>query len=94
MPTARHNGVVIAKSDDTIYLEGNHYFPPDSVRDGMLLESPTRTLCPWKGIATYQHITVGDDVLADAAWVYRKPWPLARRIKGYVAFERSVTVDA
>ncbi|MFP4310545.1 MAG: DUF427 domain-containing protein [Nitriliruptoraceae bacterium] len=80
---------IIAESDDTIVVEGNHYFPPDSIRDGALQESPTRTQCHWKGTATYQHAVVGGEVTRDAAWSYPTPLPKAQHIAGYVAFDPS-----
>ena len=87
------NGVVIAQSDVTIRVEGNHYFPASSLRREYLTESASRTLCLWKGRASYYTITVDGKVNPDAAWYYRKPSPLARRITGHVAFWQGVHVQ-
>ncbi len=93
MAVARLNGTVIAESDDTVVVEGNHYFPPDSVRTELLTESATTTICPWKGVAHYKTVTVDGSDLVDAAWYYPRPSPLARRIKGRLAFDRRVRVE-
>lgn len=86
------NGATIAESDDTICLEGNHYFPPDSVDTNLLRPSRMKSLCFWKGVASYQHVVVDGVTAQRAAWVYRHPSPLARRIKGHVAFWNGVEV--
>lgn len=86
------NGAVIAESDKTIVVEGNHYFPPESVRREYLQPSDTHTTCPWKGIASYYHVVVGGEVNRDAAWYYPEPKPAASHIKDYVAFWRGVQV--
>lgn len=88
------NGVVLADSDHTIVVEGNHYFPPESVAWDHLQPSRLRTVCPWKGIASYRHAAVGDDVVRNAAWIYRRPLPFARRIRGHVAFSPWVAIEA
>lgn len=88
------NGVVVARSDDTMIVEGNHYFPTESVRPGFLSDSSTRTLCMWKGIARYQTVTVGGVSAIDGAWYYPRPTPFARRVEGRVAFWRGVIVEA
>jgi len=87
------NGVVIAESDDSVRVEGNHYFPPESVRGEYLRDSPTRTLCPWKGVAHYKTLAVEGMMLHDGAWLYPHPTPLARKLKGRVAFWRGVTIE-
>lgn len=87
MKTAIFHGVVIARSPHTVYLEGNHYFPPESVAPAVLAKSWLRTLCYWKGIARYQHVSAGGFRSPNAAWSYPLPTPLARKIKGYVAFD-------
>jgi uncharacterized protein (DUF427 family) len=87
------NGVVIAESSDSVVVEGNHYFPSESVRTGHLTASSTRTLCPWKGLARYWTVTVGTVRLPDAAWSYARPTPLARRVKGRIAFWQGVVVE-
>lgn len=89
---ASWNNQVIADSDDTIVIEGNHYFPPESVNTEFLVESTTTTVCPWKGDASYFDIVVGDEVNKDAAWHYPEPKEKAQEIKGYVAFWRGVTI--
>lgn len=83
---------VIAESDNTVRVEGNHYFPVEDVRTELFEESPTRTVCPWKGRAHYWTVVVDGKRNQDAAWYYPHPWPLARRITGRVAFWRGVTV--
>lgn len=83
---------VLAESDRTIVVEGNHYFPPESVRRDHLRESSTHTTCPWKGIASYYDVVAGAEVNKDAAWYYPEPKEAARQIKGYVAFWNGVKV--
>jgi uncharacterized protein (DUF427 family) len=90
---AMWNGEIIAHSTDTIRVEGHHYFPPDSVDWNALIPSHTTSRCWWKGKATYFHVRTRGGVNPDAAWTYPRPWPLARRITGYVAFWRGVTVE-
>jgi uncharacterized protein (DUF427 family) len=92
MPKAEWNGVVIAESDDTVIVENNHYFPLSSVRSGVLLESGTHTVCPWKGTASYYSIEVDGQTNADAAWYYPEPKDAAKEILGRVAFWHGVTV--
>jgi uncharacterized protein (DUF427 family) len=86
MPKAIWNGAVIAESEDTVKVEGNHYFPLDSVKREYLVESDTHTVCPWKGVASYYTLEVNLERNADAAWHYPHPTPLARKIRGRVAF--------
>ena len=86
------NGQVIASSDDTVVVEGNHYFPLDSVRPEVLRASRTKSLCPWKGVASYDSVQAGGVSGRDAAWTYRHPSPLARRVKNRVAFWGPVRV--
>lgn len=86
------NGRTIAESDATILLEGNHYFPPESVDWQYLQRSWMKTPCYWKGWASYHHVVVDGDVARRAAWVYRHPGFLARRIKNHVAFWKGVDV--
>ena len=94
MARAIWNGEVIAESDDTVVVEGNHYFPMDSVRDGALAPSDTHSSCPWKGTADYFHVVAGGDQNADACWTYPDPKDAAKEIKGRVAFWKGVTVEA
>lgn len=90
---ATWRGVVLAESADTVRVEGNHYFPPESVRWECLVESPTTSRCVWKGRARYLSVAIDDEVLPDAAWYYPRPWPLARRITDRVAFGGAVHVE-
>ncbi|HYN30104.1 MAG TPA: DUF427 domain-containing protein [Dermatophilaceae bacterium] len=91
---ATWNGAVIAESEDTVVVEGNHYFPADSLRREHLTPSDTTTVCPWKGTASYHSVVVDGRTNADAAWEYRDPKPAAREITGHVAFWRGVEVAA
>jgi len=90
---ATWNGAVLAESDDTVVVEGNHYFPPDSISREHFRESETHTVCPWKGTASYYDVVVGGDVNRDAAWYYPQPKDAARQIKDRVAFWRGVRVE-
>lgn len=92
MPTARWNGAVIAQSDDTVVVEGNHYFPADSIDASVLEESGTHTHCPWKGEASYKTLVVDGARNPDAAWYYPDPKPAAAEIKGRYAFWKGVQV--
>lgn len=92
MPTATWNGAVVAQSDDTVVVEGNHYFPADSVAADYLEDSATRTTCPWKGEASYKTLVVDGKRNPDAAWYYPDPKPRAAEIKDRLAFWKGVTV--
>jgi len=92
MAKATWKDVVIAESDETIVIEGNHYFPPDSVNTEYLQASGTTTVCPWKGTASYHSVTVDGRTKADAAWYYPEPKEAAAEIKDYIAFWRGVEV--
>ncbi|MGD9056295.1 MAG: DUF427 domain-containing protein [Desulfobacterales bacterium] len=83
------NDRVLAQSDQTIVIEGNHYFPPESIKNEYFQKSDKHTVCPWKGQAHYFNIVIGDDVERDAAWYYPEPKDEARQIKNYVAFYKS-----
>jgi len=83
---------VIAQSDETVVVEGNHYFPADSVRTELLKDSDTKTVCPWKGTAHYYNIDVDDETNQDAAWYYPEPKDAAAEIQGRVAFWKGVQV--
>ncbi|MGB7979316.1 MAG: DUF427 domain-containing protein [Candidatus Nanopelagicales bacterium] len=87
------NGAVLAESDHTVVVEGNHYFPPESVHRTHLTESSKRTSCPWKGEAAYFTVTVDGQTNPDAAWTYPQPKPAADEIRDHVAFWRGVTVQ-
>lgn len=93
MATATWNGTVIAQSDDTVVVESNHYFPVDSV-SATLVESPTTSVCPWKGTASYYSVEVDGEVNKDAAWYYPAPKDAAAEIKDRVAFWKGVVVTA
>ena len=86
------NGTVIAESDDTIVVEGNHYFPEASLRREYVEPSGTHTLCPWKGVASYYSVNVEGVASKDAVWYYPKPSVLARKVKDRVAFWHGVEV--
>jgi len=88
------NGQIIAESENTIVVEGNHYFPPDALKKEFFEESATHTTCGWKGVASYFNIVVGEEKNKDAAWYYPEPKDAAKHIKGYVAFWRGVKVEA
>lgn len=92
MTKAIWNGAVLAESDQTIVVEGNHYFPPDSVRKEYFNQSPTHTVCPWKGLASYYSVTVNGQTNRDASWFYPAPKDDASQIKDYVAFWRGVQI--
>jgi uncharacterized protein (DUF427 family) len=92
MPQAIWNGVVIAASDDTVVVEGNHYFPVASVNRDYLVDSDKHTVCPWKGTASYFTLEVDGKRNEDAAWYYPTPSSAAQKIKGRIAFWRGVEV--
>ena len=83
---------ILAQSDQTIVVEGNYYFPPQSIAKEFFQPSDKHTTCPWKGLANYYHIQVGEKVNQDAAWYYPEPKQAAQSIKNYVAFWRGVKV--
>ena len=87
------NDAVLAESDDIVNLEGNSYFPIESLNRQYFSESETKTLCPWKGKASYFSVTVNGKTNQDCAWIYPKPSLLAKKIKGRVAFWNGVTVQ-
>jgi uncharacterized protein (DUF427 family) len=89
---ATWKGATLAESDQTIVVEGNHYFPPASVRKEFLKSSPTHTSCPWKGQASYCSVGVNGETNRDAAWFYPDPNPAAAEIRDCVAFWRGVSV--
>jgi uncharacterized protein (DUF427 family) len=92
MPKATWNGAVLAESRETRVVEGNHYFPPDSVNKAHFKKSEAQTTCPWKGQASYYSIEVDGKVNEDAAWYYPDPKEAAVEIKDYVAFWKGVEV--
>jgi len=86
------NDQVVAESDDTVVVEGNHYFPADSLRRDYFAPSDQKSSCPWKGEASYYDLNVGGRQNAGAAWYYPSPKPAASEIKGRVAFWRGVEI--
>ncbi|MGH3623545.1 MAG: DUF427 domain-containing protein [Sciscionella sp.] len=93
MTIARFDGEVIAESSDTVLVEGNHYFPPHSVRSGLMRPSQKTTHCPLKGDAHYYSITVHGRPTPDAAWSYVEPSEQATMIRGHFAFAPLVTIE-
>lgn len=92
MTTARWNGAIIAQSNDTVVVEGNHYFPRDAVNDEYLQDSATTSVCGWKGTAQYHSIVVDGKTNADAAWYYPEPKSAASQITDRIAFWKGVEV--
>lgn len=92
MPKATWNGAVLAESDQTEIVEGNHYFPPESINREHFRDSETTTVCGWKGTANYYTVEVAGEQNPDAAWYYASPKPEAANIAGYVAFWKGVEV--
>ncbi len=94
MPKAVWNDAVIAESDDTVVVEGNHYFPPEALNRELLRESDRHTVCGWKGRASYYDIVVDGQTNLGAAWYYPETKPEAAHIAGRIAFWRGVRVEA
>jgi uncharacterized protein (DUF427 family) len=92
MVKAVWNGVTIAESDDTVVVEGNHYFPRASVDATLLTDSATTSVCPWKGTAHYHSINAGGAENKDAAWYYSDPKAAASEIRDRIAFWKGVKV--
>ena len=90
---ATWNGAVVAESDDTVLVEGNHYFPEAALNRRFVTFSNHRTTCPWKGEAKYLSLLVNGELNADAAWTYPDPKPEAENIRGRVAFWKGVKVE-
>jgi len=93
MTKAIWKGRVIAESDATVEVEGNAYFPPDSLVREHFRESPTTSVCGWKGTANYYDVVVDGETNSDAAWIYRDPKPAAENIRGHVAFWKGVRIE-
>ncbi len=93
MPKATWNGEVVAESDETIVVEGNHYFPADSIMSEFFKESNSHTVCHWKGVASYYDVEVDGKTAKGAAWYYPDASSQAKQIEGYVAFWRGVKVE-
>ena len=87
------NGEVIAESNETIVVEGNHYFPPSAIKTEHFQPSETHTVCGWKGTASYYNVVAGGEVNKDAAWFYPDTKEAANNIKGYVAFWKGVKME-
>lgn len=87
------NNHVLAESDNTVEVEGNQYFPKDSVNMEYFEDSPNRSECPWKGSAYYYHITINGNTNENAAWYYPDPKPAASEIKNKVAFWKGVVIE-
>lgn len=94
MAKATWENAVLAESSQTIEVEGNQYFPPDSIRAEFFKPSSRHTTCPWKGLASYYDVEVNGNRNADAAWYYPEPKPAASKIKNYVAFWKGVKVES
>lgn len=94
MPKALWNGALLADSNHTEVIEGNHYFPPPSINRHYFKDSATQTTCPWKGVASYYDIVVNGQINKDAAWYYPSPKEAAKNIKDHIAFWKGVTVEA
>lgn len=90
---ATWQNAVLAESDDTVVVEGNHYFPAEAINREYFRESDTHTNCPWKGVASYYDVVVDGEVNKDAAWYYPTPKDAARQVKDRVAFWRGVKVE-
>lgn len=93
MPTARWNGAIIAQSDDTVIVEGNHYFPADSLVSALFEDSDAHTVCSWKGTASYKTVVVDGERNPNAAWYYPDPKRAAKEIAGRYAFWKGVIVE-
>ena len=94
MAQAMWQGVVLAESEETIVVEGNHYFPPAAVNQAYLRPNSSHTVCPWKGVASYYDVVVDGEVNRGAAWYYPRPKEAAKQIAHYIAFWRGVRVTA
>lgn len=94
MARATWNGAVLAASDACEVVEGNHYFPPDSIDRRFFQSCDATSVCPWKGTASYYDVVVDGKSNAGAAWFYPEPKAAAKNIEGYVAFWRGVEVEA
>ena len=93
MRRATWNGTIIAESDRCVAVEGNQYFPAETVKREFLRDSSTHTVCSWKGTASYYDVVVNGETNRDAAWYYPQPNPEAVNVKGYIAFWKGVKVE-
>ncbi|WP_027419197.1 DUF427 domain-containing protein [Crocinitomix catalasitica] len=87
------NGQVIAESDNTINIEGNQYFPPSAIKKDFFKDNEMKSVCPWKGTASYYDVVVDGKTNTGAAWFYPSTSELAKNIEGYIAFWKGVTVE-
>ena len=94
MPRAVWNGAVLAESDETVVVDGRHYFRPDEVVDGFLAPSDKTSVCGWKGTASYYDVVVDGETNPAAAWYYPDTKPEAKHIEGRIAFWRGVEIEA
>ncbi|MEA5528798.1 DUF427 domain-containing protein [Dolichospermum sp. UHCC 0684] len=94
MMKAIWNGAILAESNNTVVVEGNHYFPADSIKKEYFQDSSTHSTCPWKGVASYYSVEVDGQVNKDAAWYYPSTKEKAKNIEGYVAFWKGVKIEA
>ena len=85
-------GEILAESSETIVIEGNHYFPPNSINTVFFEKSEYQTRCPWKGLSLYYTLNVNGEINKNAAWYYPEPSDAAKNIKGYVAFWEGVEI--
>lgn len=88
------NGKILAESDETVVVENNHYFPPNSINKEYFQPSNTHTTCPWKGEASYYTLQVDGKENQDAAWYYPEPSAAARKIKDHIAFWKGVSIES
>jgi uncharacterized protein (DUF427 family) len=93
MPRALVNGTVVAESDNYEVVEGNIYFPPESIKKEFFKDSSMRSSCPWKGVANYYSLSVDGEDIPDVAWYYPEPSQAASNIKDYVAFYPAVKIE-
>ncbi len=93
MPKASWNGVILAESEDTVVVDGNHYFPPEAINQEHFQPSQTTSVCGWKGTASYYSVQVNGETNKDCAWYYPETKPEANHITGRVAFWKGVTVE-
>lgn len=94
MAKAVWNGAILAESDQTIVVEGNHYFPPDAIHSEYFTPSALHSTCHWKGLASYYNVEVEGKTNANAAWYYPTPKDAAKDIAGYIAFWKGIKVEA
>lgn len=88
------NNTIIAESNKTIVIEGNHYFPPEIIKSEYFENSDTQSTCPWKGLANYKNILINGEINKDAAWSYIEPKESAKEITEYFAFWKGVKIES